>query len=246
MSVKVTLALIGGLTAGALGAGWLLHELGVPDVFIGVAAPGILLSFQPLSESLTRRRTSIEDRVADLIVRHSLQTPWLVGAYVLIALEFVERLTGATFGLAIGLALGQAGSTTNATAQVVATTVPVFTVIVLAVAIAVAATYATHRIPRLPLLWMAAVILIQQGIDVAVEVLLFGIPIGPSVLGQLVVVALLLPGLLVGNWWGRRTRRAYWMSQLYKELSPADQRDLIGLVETLPGVQRSRSASAAD
>ena len=239
--MRLTLALLGAFTAGTGGLSWLLHQtLGAPDYLIGVVAAGAMAGFIPVHESLHHRQTTTEQRVANLLARFSLQPPLVVAVYVFLALEFCERLTGGLLGLAIGIAV--AGSTaTRATLAAV----PLLVVGVLAFAVVPIAVYATHRIHRVPLAWVLGAVLFQQIIDIAVEASAFGIPLPLAVASQAIVPVLLLPGILAGYWWGRRTQLSFWMSQLFTQLSSTDQRDLIALVETLPGVRLSRNAASS-
>ena len=105
MTPRLTAALLTVVTAIASGGSWLLHDIGLPDVVLAGLIAGQFAAFTLVIESLRIRRTTPEDRVADLLAHHALQPAWLVAIYAFIYIELIERGTAAYLGGAIGTAI---------------------------------------------------------------------------------------------------------------------------------------------
>lgn len=68
-----------------------------------------------------------------------------------------------------------------------------------------------------------------------------------SVIGLALLMALtflaLLPGMYVGQYIARKTQSAFTIAQLFKQLAPNDQKELIELVDSLPSASMKKPAA---
>jgi hypothetical protein len=95
---------------------------------------------------------------------------------------------------------------------------------------------AAYRIRSYSLVWLIAGVILLHAAGLAASPLI-DVP-DPDVVWTLTVVDLLLtlPAVVLGWTWARRTRNAFLMSKLYKQLSRTEQVDLIDLVRSLRDV----------
>jgi hypothetical protein len=221
----------------AVAVGWVLSHIEMPDAMKATVVGGIFGIYPTLATSLTDRKKSNQERIAELVKGNVYIHPILATFYIFCYLQFVERTLGAVFGAAIGTALTSFGQASQEIAtQIVYIVSPVFVDLVLIIAIIPIAIYSTHRVKRFPFLWIAIAILIDQVVNLAVAALILQTTVTiEDVIAQAVVAVLLIPGAVIGIFWARRTQLSHIMARLFRRLPQSDQRSLIDLVETLPG-----------
>jgi hypothetical protein len=229
-----------GLTLAGL-VGWFLDTRGVNAQIVATAVSGIPLMGGALDELLERRGKPKQQRVAELVQGEIYRNPLIVSIYLLLIFQLLQRVLGIIVGGAIGGALGALRFPTNLIQTVAAAASPLVVVIISLPVSVILAKYAAHRIRSRPFLWISGAFIVSQVLSEAVAYLYVR-----SVLGQAsfslpsaVIVCLLLVGAAgIGTWWARRTHQTYLMSCLFDQLSQTDQRELIDLVQTLPGVPK--------
>jgi hypothetical protein len=220
-----------------------LHFSGVPEKITSVLVGGILGLYATLATTLAEQKKTKQERIAEVIKGNTYIHPVLVALYVLCYLQFTERTLGAIFGTAIAAAITMALENGQSEEQlrliisnVISVIGPLSVSVLMILAIIPIAKYATHRIKRFPLLWIIGVIILDRAISLAVVALIFKRTITmDSILSQL-DLPLYLPGAIIGYLWSRKTHSVYLMTHLFKQLSQSDQKSLIELAQTLPGV----------
>ncbi len=141
----------------------------------------------------------------------------------------------------MGAALGAIGEANSAT-SVILSVGSTFTLLICLPISVFLAKYAAHHIHSRAVLWISGGFIISQLMSQALPFLLYGsaysagLSISMTVVGIVIVCLLLAGSAALGSWWARRTHQAYILSRLFKRLSPSDRRDLIDLVQTLPGI----------
>jgi hypothetical protein len=213
-----------------------LNSIGMPEALTTAVVGGVFGIYPTLATSLTDRKKTNQERIAELVKGYVYTHPVLVTFYIFCYLQFVERTLGFVFGAAIATAIAASGQATQETAnQIVYMVSPIFVDLVLTIAIIPIAIYSTHRVKRFPFLWIASAVLIDQIVGLTVAALILQVPLTmEAVVAQAVIAALLIPGALIGIFWARRTHLNFIMARLFKRLTRPDQHSLIELVDTLP------------
>lgn len=222
----------------------LFHASGVSDILsVGVLLPALYTGHSLITEWLDRRDESTRRRVPELVRGRTYRSPLLIAVLLFGYFEVVEHGLSVVFGLFTGEVLDEMGLSAGQVQFAFAALVPLLTVTMITIFFSFMMTrYATYRIAKWALLWVYGAVLLAQVLDIVEEVLnppgqftLIG-----AIVAQLVVVLFYTPGIVTGYAYAKWTHRAYVMRELFRRLSDSDQHDLIGLVETLPGVEAAR------
>lgn len=139
------------------------------------------------------------------------------------------------------MSLALAGQSRQMIEHIIPIVSPLFVNLLCVFMIIPIAKYATHRIKQFPFLWITGALILDRLISVVIYVSIFGIKYeAVGITLELGMFVLLLPGATIGYLWARKTHVAYIMARLFKQLSRSDQKALIDLVQTLPGVPTSQ------
>lgn len=227
-----------GLIVAGFGA-WFLDTGGANAQVTGVVVPGVPVIFGIVDEYIENRRKTKRERVEELLHDDTYKNPVVVVVYLILALQLLQRAMGMLVGAAMGTALDAAGRADLTTSIVVANS-GLLTFLYSLPLIVLLAKYTAHHIRNRAALWISGGFIVSQLMSEALPFLLFGSAYSAEPLVLMVGVAiaclLLVGSAALGSWWARRTHQAYIMSRLFKRLSPSDRRDLIDLVQTLPGI----------
>jgi len=227
-------------------AAWFLDTIGTNDQVVGVVVPGIPVFFGLVNEYVEDRGKTKREYVRELLRDDAYRNPVVVVLYLILAYQLLQRAIGVVIGAAIGNALGKVVAANpdlriNPVDPEFYNISAVISLLLSLPASVLLAKYAAHHIRDRAVLWIAGGLIVSQLISEVVPFLVYGSTYfaGMSIVSMaaIVIVCLLLVGSAVlGSWWAKRTHRAYILRRLFKRLSPSDQRDLIDLVQTLPGI----------
>jgi hypothetical protein len=222
-------------------AGWFLDALGANAQVIGVAVSGIPLMFSAVDEYIEDRGKTKQERVKELLYDDTYRNPVVVATYLVLGYQLLQRVIGMFVGAVVGTTLSASGATNSMTSVVFSVAPPFILFVSLPISVLLA-KYAAHHIQSRAVLWISAGFIVSQLISQVVPILVYGrtflstLSIVGMVVDTVGICLLLVASAALGSWWARRTHRAYIMRRLFKRLSPSEQRDLIDLVQTLPGV----------
>lgn len=231
--ISTTVAVIGWTAIG--------HGFKLPEQAIDAVYALMLLAYTYFYEHLRNQSKPESKRLSDFATGHIYLSPLVAAMFVVGALQFVERATGAIVGAAIGMSLAAAGRDQFAPA-VIPMISPIFALLVASFMMIPIAKYAAHRIQTFSFAWVTGAIAVDVAINVIVAHMVSQRPVALLLPNQAAFTLAFLPGAAIGCLWAKKAQRAYSMSRLFGYLSKPDQEAIIELAR---GTARAPVAEGA-
>ena len=225
--------------------GFVLDQIGAGQAASQAAGTAVTGLTALAAESVASRAKGRDQRVRELAGRRFYRSPLLVGFYVILAVELVQRVLGFLMGAAIGSSLGLAGVTdSQLIVRSVVSVSPLVVGLLTLVAVVFIAKRAAHYLRRHAYAWIAAALALTALIDNTLGGVAAGRYLGSSLsVSEILLSVLMSLGLylLAGALGYRRAKKAHMefvVGRMFRELPRADQEALVELIRE-PAVERA-------
>jgi uncharacterized protein YneF (UPF0154 family) len=179
--------------------------------------------------------------IAAEIKKQRYRHPFLVFLSALAILEVAWNVCSFLLGVVVGMTLGPYAPHFQeeylAAINTVSLVVMVFTIIPIAI-------YVSHRVRAYALLWLLALLVVNQVLLIMqTGLILHSITWADAetvFLSSLMMIAWLMPGVIGGYFLAKKTQQKFILTQLFTRLNQADKKALLELMDALPTFSKAK------